>query len=76
MADREDGISAEQLHEADAAIALYEAVRRGSDAVEVFQTSMRDDRAELVVLEQELRRAIERDEIEVHYQPIAANRPT
>ncbi len=32
---------------------------------------MRDDRGELVTLEQELRRAIERNEIEVHYQPIA-----
>jgi len=67
---REASQSAEQLMK-DAAIALYEAKRRGSGAVELFRTSMRDDRAELVVLEQDLRRAIERDEIEVHYQPIA-----
>ncbi|MBC8038624.1 MAG: diguanylate cyclase, partial [Rhizobiales bacterium] len=68
--NREPGLSAERLLK-DAAIALYEAKRRGSGTIEIFRTSMRDDRAELVVLEQELRRAIERNEIEVHYQPIA-----
>jgi diguanylate cyclase (GGDEF)-like protein len=67
---REDGVSAEQMLK-DAAIALYEAKRRGVDQVEVFHPSMRDDRAELVVLESELRHAIARNEIEVHYQPIA-----
>ncbi len=55
----------------DAAIALYEAKRQGANSIMVFRSSMRDDRAELVVLESELRRAIERNEIEVHYQPIA-----
>jgi EAL domain-containing protein (putative c-di-GMP-specific phosphodiesterase class I) len=55
----------------DAAVALYEAKRRGSEAVELYNPAMQDDRAELVVLEHELRRAIERNEIEVHYQPIA-----
>jgi EAL domain-containing protein (putative c-di-GMP-specific phosphodiesterase class I) len=39
--------------------------------VEFFKSSMRDDRGELVALEAELRRALERNEIEVHYQPIA-----
>jgi diguanylate cyclase (GGDEF)-like protein len=67
---REPGLPVEQLMK-DAAVALYEAKRRGSDAVEFFRTSMRDDRTELVALEAELRRAIERNEIEVHYQPIA-----
>jgi diguanylate cyclase (GGDEF)-like protein len=62
--------TAEQLMK-DAAIALYEAKRQGPDSIMVFRSSMRDDRAELVVLESELRRAIERNEIEVHYQPIA-----
>ncbi|MGL4592173.1 MAG: putative bifunctional diguanylate cyclase/phosphodiesterase [Aestuariivirga sp.] len=67
---RENGLTAEQLLK-DAAIALYEAKRKGNGSIEVFRSSMRDDRAELVVLEQELRRAIERNEIEIHYQPIA-----
>ncbi len=68
--NREPGLSAEQVLK-DATIALYEAKRRGSGTIENFRTSMRDDRTELVVLEQELRRALERNEIEVHYQPIA-----
>jgi diguanylate cyclase (GGDEF)-like protein len=55
----------------DAAIALYEAKRHGAGAIEIFSASMRDARGELVTLEQELRRAIERNEIETHYQPIA-----
>ncbi|MFT3989387.1 EAL domain-containing protein [Aestuariivirga sp.] len=66
---RADG-SATQLLK-DAAIALYEAKRRGAGTIEVFSPAMRDSRAELMVLESELRRAIERNEIEVHYQPIA-----
>ena len=67
---REGGTTADQLMK-DAAIALYEAKRRGKEMIEIFQPSMRDDRGELVALEAELRRALERNEIEVHYQPIA-----
>jgi diguanylate cyclase (GGDEF)-like protein/PAS domain S-box-containing protein len=67
---REGGSTAEQLMK-DAAIALYEAKRRGKEMIEFFRSSMRDNRGELVALEAELRRALERNEIEVHYQPIA-----
>ncbi len=67
---RQLGLTAEQFLK-DAAIALYEAKRRGNESIQFFQTSMRDDRGELVALEGELRRALERNEIEVHYQPIA-----
>ncbi len=66
----DSAVSAPQLIK-DAALALYEAKRRGAGAVELFTPEMQDQRAELVVLEGELRRAIERNEIEVHYQPIA-----
>jgi diguanylate cyclase (GGDEF)-like protein/PAS domain S-box-containing protein len=55
----------------DAEIALYEAKRRGRDSIEFFRPDMRDDRSELLALEQDLRRAIERNEIEVVYQPIS-----
>ena len=67
---REDALTPEQLMK-DTAIALYEAKRRGTEMFAIFQPSMRDDRGELVALEAELRRALERNEIEVHYQPIA-----
>ncbi|MGE3872790.1 MAG: EAL domain-containing protein, partial [Parvibaculaceae bacterium] len=67
---REGSLTAEGLVK-DAAVALYEAKRRGKDTVEFFRQAMRDDRTELVALESELRRAIERNEIEVLYQPVA-----
>lgn len=67
---RQLGQTADQFMK-DAAIALYEAKRRGNENVQLFQPSMRDERGELVALEGELRRALERNEIEVHYQPIA-----
>jgi diguanylate cyclase (GGDEF)-like protein/PAS domain S-box-containing protein len=67
---REGRLTAEGLVK-DAAVALYEAKRRGKDTVEFFRAAMRDDRTELVLLEAELRRAIQRNEIEVLYQPIA-----
>jgi diguanylate cyclase (GGDEF)-like protein len=55
----------------NASIALYEARRQGAQPVELFNPAMVDERAELVILEAELRRALERNEFEVHYQPIA-----
>ncbi|MGI9413450.1 MAG: EAL domain-containing protein, partial [Hyphomicrobiales bacterium] len=54
----------------DAEIALYEAKRRGKNAIEFFRPTMRDDRSKLIEIESDLRRALERNEIEVAYQPI------
>ena len=71
VASFQEGSSAVEQLMKDAAIALYEAKRRGKELVEFFKSSMRDNRGELVALEAELRRALERNEIEVHYQPIA-----
>ncbi|QPC42129.1 EAL domain-containing protein [Kaustia mangrovi] len=54
----------------DAEIALYEAKRTGRDAAIFFRPVMRDQRYHRVVLEADLRRALERNEIDVVYQPI------
>ncbi len=53
-----------------AEIALFEARKRGNDAVAFFEKSMLAGRSREVSLEQDLRRAVERGEIEVVYQPI------
>jgi diguanylate cyclase (GGDEF)-like protein/PAS domain S-box-containing protein len=62
------GVSADALvRQAD--VAMYRAKRQGSGGIVTYRSGMnagvRDD------LEHDLRRAIERNEIEVHYQPIA-----
>ena len=54
----------------NAEIALYEAKRQGKDHIEFYNPAMLDDRSNLVALENDLRRAIDRGEIEVLYQPI------
>jgi diguanylate cyclase (GGDEF)-like protein/PAS domain S-box-containing protein len=54
----------------DAEIALYEAKRRGKNKIEFFRPTMRDDRSKLIEIESDLRRALDRNEIEVAYQPI------
>ncbi len=54
----------------NAEIALYEAKRQGKDQIGFFDATMRDDRSQLVALESDLRRALDRSEIEVVYQPI------
>jgi EAL domain-containing protein (putative c-di-GMP-specific phosphodiesterase class I) len=56
----------------DAEIALYEAKRQGYGAVEYFRSDMHDERSQLLQLEQNLRHALERNEIEVVYQPIVS----
>jgi diguanylate cyclase (GGDEF)-like protein/PAS domain S-box-containing protein len=53
----------------DADVAMYVAKGEGRGRVVVFEPSMRDEVAERVHLVADLRRAIERQELHVHYQP-------
>jgi diguanylate cyclase (GGDEF)-like protein/PAS domain S-box-containing protein len=54
----------------DAELAMYHAKRIGGDRIEVFKPSMRVRRTERATLEADLRRALEREEIAILYQPI------
>jgi diguanylate cyclase (GGDEF)-like protein/PAS domain S-box-containing protein len=54
----------------DAELAMYHAKRIGGDRLEVFKPSMRARKTDRLTLESELRRALERDEITILYQPI------
>ena len=58
----------EVLRQAD--VALYEAKARGGDDVAVFDPVMAADVFGRLELEQELRHALERRELVLHYQPI------
>ena len=71
------GISLSSTKAASAAIlqqqaetALHEAQAQGPRNIATFHENLTDDRADNVALENDLRRAIERHEVEVHYQPI------
>jgi diguanylate cyclase (GGDEF)-like protein/PAS domain S-box-containing protein len=54
----------------DAELAMYHAKRTGGDRIDVFKDAMRARKSDRLSLESDLRRAIERDEITIHYQPI------
>jgi diguanylate cyclase (GGDEF)-like protein/PAS domain S-box-containing protein len=54
----------------DAELAMYHSKRIGGDRIEVFKAAMRARKSDRLTLEAELRRAIEREEIKLHYQPI------
>jgi diguanylate cyclase (GGDEF)-like protein len=56
------------LRQADAA--LHRAKADGRDAVSVFDRTMQSSGAERIALESALRRALTRDELSVHYQPM------
>jgi len=56
----------------DADIAMYRAKSRGKARHEVFDTAMHERTVELLRFETDLRRAIERGELRVHYQPIVS----
>ena len=54
----------------DAELAMYHAKRIGGDRIEIFKPAMRSRKTDRLAMESELRRAIEREEIKVLYQPI------
>ena len=54
----------------DAELAMYHAKRIGGDRLEVFKPAMRARKTDRLTLESELRRALEREEITILYQPI------
>ena len=58
----------ELLRDADAA--MYEAKERGRARTEVFDSGMRTRAVDRLALESDLRHAVERDELRVHYQPL------
>ncbi|HXW27941.1 MAG TPA: EAL domain-containing protein [Xanthobacteraceae bacterium] len=54
----------------DAELAMYHAKRVGGDRIEVFKPAMRARKSDRLAIETELRRALERGEISLLYQPI------
>src|SRR4029453_6722995 len=66
--DGPDDDPAELLREAE--IAMYRAKRSGADRIEIFNAEMRSDKDGRLALESELRKAIEKKQIRLLYQPI------
>jgi len=58
----------------DADAAMYRAKERGRARCELFDAEMRARAVRRLEVERELRHALERDELELHYQPVIALR--
>ena len=54
----------------DADTAMYQAKATGRDGVAFFDSSMRRRAAERLAIEQDLRHALDREELSLHFQPI------
>jgi diguanylate cyclase (GGDEF)-like protein/PAS domain S-box-containing protein len=68
LADGESQRAEEVLK--DAELAMYHAKRGGGDRIDVFKAAMRARKSDRLLIESDLRRALERDEIVILYQPI------
>jgi diguanylate cyclase (GGDEF)-like protein/PAS domain S-box-containing protein len=62
----------EQPHDLlkEAEIAVHRAKQGGADRIEIFRPEMRSERDDRVALESDLRKAIEKNQLKVFYQPI------
>ncbi len=54
----------------DAEIAMAQAKRTGGDRIELFKAAMRTQKSERLTVEADLRRALDRNEMKVYFQPI------
>ena len=54
----------------EAEIAMYHAKRTGRGGFEIYQPQMKPRSADRLIMDTDLRTALERGQIEVHYQPI------
>jgi diguanylate cyclase (GGDEF)-like protein len=70
--DGRDGAHSGESLIRDADTAMYQAKEAGRDGVAVFDASMRDRVAERLLLEQDLRLALECGQLQVHFQPIVS----
>ena len=70
VATGDEGEPGDLLRDAD--VAMYVAKRNGKDRCVVFEPAMRTTLIERLTLEDDLRRAVERGEFLLHYQPTFA----
>jgi diguanylate cyclase (GGDEF)-like protein/PAS domain S-box-containing protein len=70
LANRDGSRPASLIRDADAA--MYQAKGRGRARFEIFDGAMRTRTVERLSVENDLRRALERDELRVAYQPIVS----
>ncbi len=70
VGDADDGSPEDLLQRAD--LAMFDAKERGRNRVAVFDAAVHHPQVARLELYEDLRRAIECDELSVHYQPIAA----
>jgi diguanylate cyclase (GGDEF)-like protein/PAS domain S-box-containing protein len=72
IADAADSPPASLIRDADAA--MYEAKARGRARFEIFDRAMRARTVQRLSVENDLRRALDRDELDLLYQPIVSLR--
>ena len=68
-AELAEGLDADQVLQ-DASIAMQDAKRKGGNRCSVFEPAMRERVARRVMVEHELRAALQSDQLSVFYQPI------
>jgi diguanylate cyclase (GGDEF)-like protein/PAS domain S-box-containing protein len=68
LADPQATVSDEIIK--DAELAMYHSKRIGGDRIDVYKPAMRARKQDRLTIESELRRALEREEITILYQPI------
>ncbi len=66
--DRDERSPNDLMKEAE--IAMYRAKRHGTDRIELFRPEMRGDHDDRLKTEDELRKALEKNQIKIFYQPV------